>query len=141
MTWGGFPQVNSKIHNSVFVQFIFLLSYSIRYYSQPTKLREDNVFTRVCLSVCPWAVPYDYYHYKGWLVPPPGHQIWDPSPSPVRFSSGQYAPYWNAFLLIIEFSCMFCTNSILQIFSGDPPPHFEFVTDFTKKFARRLLGN
>ena len=54
-------------------------------YRPQTKLRESNAFTCVCQSFCP-----------------PGGVVYLPSPSPyygMRYTSRQYASYWNAFLL------------------------------------------
>ena len=52
-------------------------------YDRPqTKLREGNVFTRVCQSFC--------------LL---GGGLYGQNP-PCTVTRGRYAPYWNAFLLI-----------------------------------------
>ena len=39
------------------VSYSFGLWLYIHFYRPPTKLREGNVFSRVCLSVCSWRIP------------------------------------------------------------------------------------
>ena len=65
----------------------------------PTKLREGNVFTGVCLFKGVGT------HPQGWICPGGGY-----SPPPqymgyygIRSTSGRYASYWNAFLLSLKF--------------------------------------
>ena len=83
------------------------------YYRPQTKLRQGNVFTRVCQEFCP---PGGSGRQPLWTdIPlgrhPPGqtppawadtplarHSPWQTPPSADGYCSGRYASYWNAFL-------------------------------------------
>ena len=70
--------------------------FSICCYCQPTKLREGNVFTRVCLSTKDiwWSSLETCSNLYGTTCT----DIWWPLKH-VRLASGRYAFYQNAFLL------------------------------------------
>ena len=65
------------------------ISFSVLHYRQPTKLQEGNVFSRVCLSLCPqggvlmWSLPWcirphctDSWLWP-WPLPPLRPLTWD----------------------------------------------------------------
>ena len=83
------------------------------YYRPETKLREGNVFTRVCLYTGGVSVPggrgyvpRGVWHYPQEQRPPspPGNR------HPRNHKSGRYAFYWNVFLFPHLFSDFFLAN-------------------------------
>ena len=95
--------------NSIPIQVATIL---ICYYRPPTKLREGNVFTGICLSTAGgggregWVllVPGPFIEVDGRVCPEGGYvSLEDMGYNGIRSVNRRFASYWNAILLREEF--------------------------------------
>ena len=148
----------TKMYQSAFIYLIaFLMSWRVKIWWTVHNfitacircLRESNVFSHVCLSVCLFTrAPCDHYPWCHWLVkgymgtslphgtvrtsslgnPPPHHMdTWDP-PSHVK-AWGRLAFNWRTFLFLNMFISYFrrCRRILSSCWQRDmkqPVPHW-----------------